>query len=155
MIPVFDTYKSVTTQTEGSFYNTIPSNPVGQSDQINLIIKLNNPKPTIAFNPFIIVDQQRGREIHVINRPPTSLMNFNLLNTGQDATAGEIDRWFATEGNLPWGLDLDCDFEYPIEGADILKAYPKLIDWVESSGTLFQDWHTNLSNGYRNTNKIF
>lgn len=158
VIPVYNTPDNVTNPVGGSFYNTIPSNGVGVSDIIDLTIVLSNPISDIGnapYNPFIIKDQMRGVEIHLVDKQPTDLADMSLLGTNSDDSNVGNGKYYKTSNNLPWALDLDCVWEYPIENADIIETYLKFQEWAESDGILFPDWHINPSPGYRNLNNIF
>ncbi len=106
-----------------------------------------------TFNPFIIVNQTRGREVHLPDYKPTSMANLSLFGTLQDDSNPGIGRYYRTKTNLPWAIRTYESFQYPIEKADVTSAYLKLIDWVISNGTLFNDWDTNPN--YRDNTYIY
>ncbi|NVN94597.1 MAG: LruC domain-containing protein [Bacteroidetes bacterium] len=106
-----------------------------------------------TFNPFIIVNQNRGREVHLADHKPTSLANTALFGTLQDDSNPGIGRYYRTKTNLPWAINTYQSFQYPIEKTEITKAYLKLIDWVISNGTQYNDWDSNTA--YRVNSYIF
>ncbi|MEI6695241.1 MAG: LruC domain-containing protein [Bacteroidota bacterium] len=106
-----------------------------------------------TFNPFIIVNQIRGKEVHLSDYKPTTLANLSLFGTLQDDSNLGIGRYYRTKTNLPWAIRTYESFQYPIEKADVTSAYLKLIDWVISNGTLFYDWDTNPN--YRDNTFIY
>ena len=108
-----------------------------------------------TVNPYLIIDQTRGREIHAINYAPTFNMNEELLGTGLDASLPGIDQYYKTAEGLPWVLMVPGEFYYPYEQVDIITAYTKFEDWAESGGTLFQDWYDYTNPAYIDDTKIY
>lgn len=106
-----------------------------------------------TFNPFIIVNQNRGKEVHLPDYKPTSLVNTAFFGTIDDASNPGAGKYYRTSANLPWAINTYESFQYPIEKAEVTKAYLKLIDWVISNGTQFTDWDTNSS--YRDNTYIY
>ena len=106
------------------------------------------------FNPFIIVNQNRDVEVHLPDEAPSSLANAGMLSTGDDDSDPSSNRYYLTETNLPWAINLPVVFEYPIEKQDITQVYNHFAEWAESSGTLYPDWYLDLP-GYRNSWLIY
>ncbi len=106
------------------------------------------------FNPFIVVNQVRGREVHLPNYPPTSLAATSFFGTFNDDSDSEINRYYKSEDNLPWAINIPDVFEYPYEKREIVYAYLKFAEWAESSGTVFNDWYKDKT-GYRNSTYIY
>ena len=107
-----------------------------------------------AFNPFLIVNKTRGREVHLADYPPTSLANPGYFATVDDDSKPTSNRYYKTVKNLPWALNLPGNFAYPREKQDILSCYLKMAPWAQSAGTLYTDWYQNIS-GYRDNTYIF
>nr|WP_298928612.1 LruC domain-containing protein [uncultured Allomuricauda sp.] len=98
------------------------------------------------FNPFIIVNGDRGKEIHLPNRFRTTL-GVN------DTTVGGVNRDedgnYKTDTGLPWAINIMHNFKPPKENIPVNQAYNFFNEWATSGGTLFQDWYKD-SAGYRN-----
>jgi LruC domain-containing protein len=107
-----------------------------------------------SFNPFIIANSERGREIHLPGYLPTSLVDTTYFGNADDDTNPLAGKYYKSKTNLPWALNIYGVFDYPIERVSILNAYLKFADWVESSGTLYPDWYYD-SPGYRNSALIY
>ena len=107
------------------------------------------------FNPFIIVNKERGKEVHLPDYAPTALVNPAYFGTGDDKSNPSQGKYYKTANNLPWALNLSSTFSYPIEKAEITKAYLHFIHWVLNNGTLYTDWYTNTAAGYRDNNYIY
>jgi LruC domain-containing protein len=106
------------------------------------------------FNPFLIVNLDRGREIHLPDHPPTSLANPAFFATGNDNSTPATGRYYKTATNLPWAIRISSGYDYTIEGAQITAACLKFGAWAESSGLQFPDWYMDIS-GYRNVSYIY
>jgi len=125
---------------------------------LEIVIKLINPvAPAIIsappFNPFIFVDGDRGREVHMPNYIPTNLVNTTFFGTGDDNSIPVAGRYYKTLTNLPWGININHDFRVPLERYAINQGYLKFGAWAESGGTLYQDWYKDNA-GYRNDSKL-
>ncbi len=106
----------------------------------------------LPFNPFMFINLDRGKEVHLIGEQPTDLVNIAYFNTGNDASANGI--YYKTEQNLPWALNFLNEFDYPMEKSEITTAYLKFYEWASSGGINYSDWYLNHS-GYRNSNNIY
>jgi len=91
-----------------------------------------------------------GHEIHLPNVTPTNNMNTGLFGTIHDDTAPGSGKYFLSPDNLPWGLYVPTEWEYPLEGEEIIDAYLDFDDYAQSNPSL--PWY-NGSN--RNVNKIY
>ncbi|AXJ02353.1 LruC domain-containing protein [Cyclonatronum proteinivorum] len=161
-IIVFDnTYTQMQHPGAGTGVNTEPTAPYVQPAVFFITIEFVGGSYTYSdvdissFNPFLIVNGNRGREIHLPGYPPTDLANMDLFGTSDDRSSPSQNRWYVTKNNLPWAINLIHRFDYPVEQADIIDAYPRFIDWAQSGGTQFQDWFSNTADQYRNWEKIF
>jgi LruC domain-containing protein len=95
---------------------------------------------SVPFNPFIVVDGKRDREVHLPDMAPTS-KGKGMLGQKDDYSSVEFGRYFKTERNLPWALNFYSEFKTPGEKISIDKTYPKFITWANSGGTLNLDWY--------------
>jgi len=120
---------------------------------LNLLIELSQPLDasvvgTPPFNPFIFINQDRGREAHQINMAPTNLMNHTYFGTQDDNSVPSQGKYYVTTNKLPWSLNILEGFDFPKEGKQINKAYKMFNQWAESGGTMYSDWYKN-NPGYR------
>lgn len=95
------------------------------------------------FNPFITVNGDRGKEVHLAGFPPTESANRSYFNTGDDDSDLLEGRYYKTASNLPWGLNIPTTWVYPREQISITSAYYYLADWAESGGEQHSDWYEN------------
>lgn len=139
--------------------NTNPGQPYVASQPIEVTIDLVNPIDVSAFgmapfNPFIIVNKERGKEVHLPNYPPTDLADKAYFGTSFDNTQSSIGKYYKTKDNLPWAIDFPSSFDYPIEKAKIDASHLKFINWVLSNGVEYKNWYKNEA-GHRNSSNIF
>lgn len=109
---------------------------------------------TPPYNPFIIVNKTRGREVHLINNPPTDLADASFFGTQQDNSNPLSGRYYTTQNNLPWAFDIIENFDYPYEKKPILKGFLKFVPWSISAGTSYYDWFQPKV-GYRDQQYIY
>lgn len=106
------------------------------------------------FNPFLIVSHNRGREIHLPDKPPTNLADPTFFNSNDDNSNPSLGKYYRTNTNLPWAIRISPGFDPTFEKDQITVAYLKFTPWVESSGSQFTDWYLSKT-GYRDESKIF
>lgn len=141
----------------GQFLNTMVDNPYVETDVISIVLKMASPQSNFGaapFNPFLFVDQERGKEVHLIDHQPTALVNPEFFGMWEDHSEPGQGKYYQTSGRLPWAIEIPVSFDYPVEKADILTTYLKFADWALSSGTEFQDWYLDKA-GYRNIESIY
>ncbi|MCX6280791.1 MAG: LruC domain-containing protein [Bacteroidetes bacterium] len=159
VVIVFDNASNVTHVTPGNFFNTQKNVPYSLSDSLKLNIHFATPQDasavgTAPFNPFLIKNLQRGVEIHLPDRTPTSLANQALFGTGNDNSNPSTGRYYKTSNNLPWAINLVQKFDYTWENVQVINGYLKFGSWAESGGSSYPDWYLNLS-GYRDASQIY
>ncbi len=104
-----------------------------------------------SLNPFIFINGDRGREVHLVDMVPTDLMDTSYFGTADDDSNPAIGRYYRNQTNLPWGVTMLTEFKFPKEKIAINKGYTKFASWAISSGTDYNDWYKDQSN-YRNDN---
>lgn len=139
--------------------NTTPGVPWVSPDTLNVVIKLKSPGPlssigTAPYNPFIFVDGDRGREVHLPDQAPTTLVNRAFFGTQSDNSDPASGRYYRTKNNMPWGISFADHYDYPNEKTDIINAHLHFAEWAISGGTLYKDWYLNKT-GYRNDAMIY
>ncbi len=139
--------------------NTTIEGPYVQPDTMELQILLNTHLPLSEvglppYNPFIFTNSIRSNEIHLSDKPPTNLMNFEKFGTFNDDSKPDQGRYYKTNSNLPWGLHIIESFDYAVEKTSIVLGYNYFGNWAESSGQTYSDWFTD-NQGYRNPQNIY
>lgn len=139
--------------------NTTPGVPWVNPDTLEVKIIMKTPQVLAnvglpPYNPFIFVDGDRGREVHLPDQVPTSLANTALFRTGNDDSDPASGRYYRTKNNMPWGISFADHYDYPNEKTDIINAHLHFAEWAISSGSSYKDWYLNLT-GYRNNALIY
>lgn len=93
------------------------------------------------FDFFIFRSEDRSHEIHFANYPPTDLFDEGRFGRFDDTSDPLTNRYFKSQNNLPWGIKISDDWNYPREYIDIVWAYPDFESWVESSGIDARNWY--------------
>lgn len=105
------------------------------------------------YNPFIISNLERGREVHLPGSEPTDLANPDYFGTGQDYSVPEMGLYYVTKDDLPWAMNIPVSFSYPLEKTRITDAYYLFESWAKSGGYNYMDWYMHKT-GYINRNNI-
>jgi LruC domain-containing protein len=141
------------------FINTDPALSYQEPVSISLSIDLNSPQTnqTIGlapYNPFLIISQERGREVHLPSYLPTDLVDTEYFGTNNDNTDVAQGRYYQSKTDLPWAINLPVSFDYPIENSDVRDGHLMFSPWNLSSGFSYMDWYEDKS-GYRNLNRLY
>lgn len=139
------------------FLNTVANLPYVETDtiQVKLILEEAVANYGVApFNPFIFINQERGKEVHLLDFAPTALVNSEFFGMWDDSSEPAAGSYYKTENNLPWAIEIPVTFDYPYEKVDILTVYLKFAAWASSGGAEYPDWYLDLS-GYRNNALIY
>ena len=143
----------------GSGVNVIKGNGWSEPKDIELHIVFATPQ-TVAnlgsapFNPFITINGDRTKEVHMPMAIPTSKANTALFGTGSDTSNPATGRYYKSSNNLIWMMEVPSSFQYAIEKNDITKVYLKFGAWAESGGSLYPDWYLDKA-GYRESSLIY
>lgn len=155
----FDNAFNVLPSAGGTYVNTIESNPYVLPDTQLVTIVLTAPK-TLAqvgsppYNPFLIANKERGKEIHLPGYVPTTKANSSYFGTGDDNTNLVSGNYYKSENNLPWAMNLPSSFVYPLEKKSIIQGHLKFAQWAQSNGFSYMDWYQDKL-GYRQNLNLF
>jgi len=158
VVPIFDDPFKVLNYS-GSIVNTYVGGSYTAPKTMNVKIEFLTPIllssfGTAPYNPFIVVSGIRGKEIHLPASPPTDLVDKSLFSTGDDNTNLSIQKYYMSDHNLPWAINIPMQFAYPAEKQDITKAFIVFNQWTASQGFNYMDWYMD-KNGYRDTSKLY
>lgn len=157
---VFDNVKHILQSSAGFGANVIPGLPYIQPDTIVIHMALKpgtyllSDVQVESFNPFLIIDMNRGKEVHLPDFAPTSLADPAFFATMDDSSNPGSGRYYKTSGNLPWAINITQSFSYTTEQSQITSGHLKFAQWAETGGNLFADWYQNNTN-YRNNTYIY
>jgi LruC domain-containing protein len=140
--------------------NTTPGAPYVTPDTLSITMTFK-PNTYSAldlgldkFNPFLIIDKNRGKEVHLPDYAPTSLADPTLFGTGDDNSSVASSRYYKTQNNLPWVINISSSYSYTNETVQIVSGYNYFGTWAQSGGTVKTDWYLDLP-GYRNASSIY
>lgn len=158
IIPFDNTYNLFDNVTQG-YVNTKEDMEYITPKSITVTINLSTPQTMQAiglppFNPFLIVNKTRGREVHLPGYAPTSLADASYFGTFDDDTNLATGKYYKSKTNLPWVMNIPEDFAYPLEKRNIINAHNVFGNWVQSGGYSYMDWYKN-NPGYRTTQNIY
>lgn len=135
--------------------NTTPGTNYSTPDTALVVIRFNSNNSIrlqdIHINPYLIVNQTRNREVHLVNFAPTSKANQNLLGTSEDNSNVNAGRYYISKNNLPWALDIPELVPYMKEKEDITHGYLNLVNWARSNGSSHTNWYKNQSGNRADT----
>ena len=159
VILCFDNGYDLLRTPDGGFINTDPDRPILSPYVLTINVNFTEPQSRLdigypPYNPFIFINRNRSKEVHLPGKMPTGLADLSLFGTGDDDTNLATGKTYMTANNLPWALNFPASFPYLKEKIAINQGFLKFNQWAESGGTLFSDWYQDKG-GYRNTTKIF
>jgi LruC domain-containing protein len=141
------------------YSNTRADQAFVQADTLTININLVSPIDpdnfgVAPFNPFMIINKERGKEVHLANYPPSDLANESYFGQAIDDTRPNIGKYYKTSENLPWAINFPNRFEYPLESSGIDKGHKKFIRWVLSEGEEFKNWYKD-EDEFRDKNHLY
>jgi LruC domain-containing protein len=159
VIIAFDSPEPLIKRTAGPMFNTVKSSSPGTSTPLDLTITFLTPQDEekVAqknINPFLFINRNRGREVHLSDYQPTALADTKLLGTGDDASNPNAKRYYKTRQNFPWALEVPNRFRQPAETVNITEAFNFFSKWVTTRGAQHDDWFEEKS-GYINADKVY
>lgn len=157
-----DSYNRMTHPGSGTGVNTTENAPFVTPDTVKIQITFNQEGSPINyntldignFNPFLIINQNRSREVHLADFEPTDLADTDVFGTFNDNSDPAIGRYYKSDLGLPWAINIPVVFDYPYEQKEVVRAYLKFAEWAESSGQLYPDWYLDKA-GYRDDTLIY
>ena len=159
VIMLFDNSFSMIGSSGSAFINTKEEVPYVDPDTNTLHVVYQTPVSTdvtgtAPYNPFMVINKERGKEVHLAGQQPTDLADHSLFGTWADDTDPGTGKYYQTKNNLPWAIDLPVSFAYPLEQVEILSAYNHFAEWAESAGAQYPDWYEDNA-GYRVSSNIY
>jgi len=153
LIPV----DAVSTLLGRGMVNTVRGGFTLQTQVQTVTVHLSTPQSsigTLPYNPFMFINQDRPKEVHLKDMIPTTFVNPVYFGTLDDGSDPAQNFYYRSKTNLPWAFEIPVDFEYPVEEADILQTYLHFAEWAQSSGAVYSDWYMNKP-GYRNPVNVY
>jgi len=113
--------------------------------KVPLVIHFNEPVSMkdlggAPYNPFIVVNGNRKKEVHLADMTPTDL-GGEYLGQSDDFSNPKVGRYYKSKRNLPWAINVFDSFTPPAEKVSIDKTYSRFVAWANSGGTKDLDWY--------------
>ncbi|NTW24663.1 MAG: LruC domain-containing protein [Lentimicrobium sp.] len=158
IIPFDNTYNLFDNVSQG-YVNTKEDMEYHTPESITVTINLTTPQSVQAiglppYNPFLIINKTRGREVHLPGYQPTNLVDPSYFGTFDDDTNIAAGKLYKSKTNLPWVMHLPEPFAYPKEKVNIVNTHNVFGTWVQSGGYSYMDWFQDNA-GYRTPQNIY
>ena len=98
------------------------------------------PYTDMKSDLYLRIDQQVGREVHVLGGEPTSLADPSWFGLGDDGSSPAENFFYASQQQLPWALNIPTHWDYPQEGIELTRAYPDFVLFAQQNQRL--DWYS-------------
>lgn len=152
---VFDVMQNPGTPFINTVIGATKANPV----TVSQLISFSTPQVQAQvglppYNPFLFVNGDRGREVHLANKMPTDLADPSNFGRHSDATDLNAGYTYKTANGMPWAINISESFDYPIEYTSVDEAYLFFSTWAISGGSSNADWFTDAI-GNRDLTKIY
>jgi LruC domain-containing protein len=160
VIIVFDDANTIMPSPTGFGVNVEKGKPYVEPVEFTIIVTLTANKYNKGafrpsdFNPFLIIDKDRGKEVHLTNFPPTKLADQSLFGTSDDYTDVSSAKYYITSNNLPWAILVPRSIHQALEKTQITSAYLKFYEWASSGGSEYKYWFRNRNKNI-NENNIY
>ncbi|MDC7224567.1 MAG: LruC domain-containing protein, partial [Spirochaetales bacterium] len=133
--------------------------PEGPAQPLTIDVEFSRPVTraelgSAPYNPFIMSNGERGREVHLPGKPHTDLAHYEYFGSVDDYSILGTDQMYKTETNQPWAIHIPVSFSYPHDDVPIYRAYKHYNRWVESKGIDYPDWYTHQE-GYVDHNYLY
>ena len=148
---LFDNPSSVVGQ-DATLLNTLPGQSLVESPELRFVVQFRTPLKdpdlgTPPFNPFLFVNGDRGREVHLIGKPGTGLAEPSYWGSADDSGG------YKTQTGLPWAILIPDRWAWPAEKEPVNEGHLEFVPWAESGGTTLTDWYMSKG-GNRDETKL-
>lgn len=131
----------------------------GETELIKVVITFVTPLTReelgyAPYNPFIISNGERGREVHLPGYQATDLAHLGYFGAEDDRSIPGTEYMYKAENEHPWALHLPVSFDFPQDDVEIDRVYNHFFQWVESGGLEYSDWYLDKE-GYRNPQYLY
>jgi len=133
--------------------NTFSGSPKVNGNLYTLTINFNFPISseilgTAPYNSFIsrVLDTGDRIEVHFPGYFPSKKASRRKFGRGQDDSDKSQDRYYQTEGNLPWAMLVPSKWHHTKEHVDLSNGYPDILQWASSKGKSKKGWYKSKRN---------
>lgn len=114
--------------------------------------------PDFPYDPFIFATERtfhgiifdaitgtkpgRKLEVHLKNKPHTDTFETSIFSLGDDSSNIMSSLYFQSDNGLPWAIEIPSDWKHPIEGANLIDAYPQFPGYAaDSTQSTHPNWY--------------
>jgi LruC domain-containing protein len=150
IIPITDNLNQI----HGTFNNVLPNKEYIESAEFEVKVTFSSNITLSPFDvdPFLIINRERGREVHLKGYAPTQSATLSYFNTFDDRSSAFI--YYSDINGMPWALDFPSSFDYMKEKKDLSTNYHRFSSWANSSGSADNDWYMPTTENY-NTENVY
>ena len=133
--------------------NTFSGSPKVDGNLYTLTINFKYPISsqtlgTAPYNSFIsrVMDTGEHIEVHFPGYFPSKKASRRKFGRGQDNSDKTQDRYYQTEGDLPWAMLVPSKWHHTKERVDLSNGYPDILQWASSKGKSKKGWYKSKRN---------
>ncbi|WP_158856897.1 LruC domain-containing protein [Lunatibacter salilacus] len=106
------------------------------------------------YNPFLVINQDRRREVHLKHGQPSDLVDVSLFGANDDYSNPTERRFYSSKKGFNWALHTPVSIPHTQERIDFTKAYTRFADWARSGGREYVDWYLDIKD-HRNSSVLY
>lgn len=140
-----------------SSWNTYANVPLVADTYDTVTVTFSTPRNLAVHatvDPYLIINQNRGKELRYPNIAPSFNMNTTLLGSGYDVSNALVGTYFKQANGQPWALKIPGEFSFLKEGKSITSGYLNFASWALSGGTNNADWYDHTIPANVDTTKL-
>ncbi len=147
----FESIKSIFETT--GFVNTVQNEAYYEPINFSLMTTVLNDENingnSLAYDFFIRINGEEGREVHMAGQHPTGKINRTYFGDNPNGNS----HLYLNDRNLPWVVMIPEIWEYPAEKIEILAAYPDFADFAQNNTNF--PWYSDFHGGRVVRTKLF
>ncbi len=135
-LALFESVRSIFRDGDSTYVNTFVEQSIVKGPRFEFAVALDTPIAREAigaapFDPYIYV-HDTGYEVHMVGHSP-------VLPYSNNQASGQTG--FRDDQGFPFAILIPDEWQPPLAAVDIGMAYPDFMNFVESSGTVANDWY--------------
>lgn len=119
---------------------TLANGVADESSPSNILNPFIFPTPGIYHGSDFASPPGRALEIHLKDKKVSARFDTSFFGLADDRSS--VENTFVTSTGMPWALEIPGLWSHPIEKQDLLKAYPRFKEFVESNALSSGAWYT-------------
>lgn len=101
------------------------------------------------YNTFIARYLDNGEliEVHFPGFKPSKKASRRQFGRLNDDTNSSDDKYYQSDDNLPWAMQMPAQWHHPKERVDLSNSYPDILNWASSKGKKNKNWYKSKRKG--------